>query len=452
MDPVARHQFWELIRGLRADGTTILLTTHYLDEAAELADRVGVVSGGRLVEVAPPDELGADLRRVSTVSWVEAGDRRQVHTEAPSAVLRDLLAVHGEIPGLSVTRPGLEDVYLQLVGPPHVRRSTPMTAVLTSRPAPAVDRADRAVARRPGAAALLPRAAAGGVLLRLSGRDAGDLRVVLGGDERPGDIPFAQYFLAGIAATGIMLTSFQALGTSIANERERGQLERLQLLGTPPVAYFAGKAGQVLATAGVQLAVLLPVAHYGFDVPMPVDLGHWLTFLWVAALGALAGTVLGIAASALPGQCDVGDHGDHRAGDRPAVLLRRLLRLPGAAGLDAAGRGGLPAEVAHPGHALGVPARTGRGVRDRGGLGARPHRGGACRVGDHRHRDLHAHLPLAAGRGMSSSPSLVGPPSSSPSGDADGGPPLSERGWRITRVVLHARVRASSSAWRPSTR
>jgi ABC-2 type transport system ATP-binding protein len=116
MDPVARRQFWELIRGLRADGTTILLTTHYLDEAAELADRVGVVAGGRLVEVAPPDELGADLRRRSTVSWLEAGIRRQVRTEAPSAVLRDLLAVHGEIPGLSVTRPGLEDVYLQLVG------------------------------------------------------------------------------------------------------------------------------------------------------------------------------------------------------------------------------------------------------------------------------------------------------------------------------------------------
>jgi ABC-2 type transport system ATP-binding protein len=116
MDPVARRQFWGLIRGLRADGTTVLLTTHYLDEAAELADRVGVVAGGRLVEVAPPDELGSELRRVSTVSWLEAGARRQVRTEAPSAVLRDLLAVHGEIPGLSVTRPGLEDVYLQLVG------------------------------------------------------------------------------------------------------------------------------------------------------------------------------------------------------------------------------------------------------------------------------------------------------------------------------------------------
>jgi ABC-2 type transport system permease protein len=124
---------------------------------------------------------------------------------------------------------------------------------------------------------------------------------VLGSDERPGDIPFAQYFLAGIAATGIMLTSFQAVGTAIAAEREAGLLARLHLLGTPPAAYFGGKAGQVLVTAAVQLALLLPVAHYGYDVPMPADLAHWLTFLWVAALGALAGTVLGIAVSALPG-------------------------------------------------------------------------------------------------------------------------------------------------------
>ena len=124
---------------------------------------------------------------------------------------------------------------------------------------------------------------------------------VLGGDERPGGIPFAQYFVAGIAATGILLASFQALGSAIAHERGDGQLERLQLLGTPPVAYFAGKAGQVLVTVALQLAVLLPVARYGFDVPMPADLGHWLTFGWVAALGALAGTVLGIAVSGLRG-------------------------------------------------------------------------------------------------------------------------------------------------------
>ncbi|PRY50954.1 ABC-2 type transport system ATP-binding protein [Geodermatophilus tzadiensis] len=118
MDPVARRRFWELVRGLRAGGTTVVLTTHYLDEAAELADRVGVLSGGRLVDVAPPAELGAQLRRVATVRWTEDGATREVVTPEPAAVLRDLLAAHpaGEVPGLTVTRPGLEDVYLSLVG------------------------------------------------------------------------------------------------------------------------------------------------------------------------------------------------------------------------------------------------------------------------------------------------------------------------------------------------
>jgi ABC-2 type transport system ATP-binding protein len=117
MDPVARRQFWQLVRDLRAGGTTVLLTTHYLDEAAALADRVGVLAGGRLVDVAPPAELGADLRRQATVCWREDDGWREVHTEAPAAVLRDLLAgTPHEVPGLSVTRPGLEDVYLSLVG------------------------------------------------------------------------------------------------------------------------------------------------------------------------------------------------------------------------------------------------------------------------------------------------------------------------------------------------
>jgi ABC-2 type transport system ATP-binding protein len=116
MDPVARRQFWQLVRDLGAGGTTVLLTTHYLDEAAELADRVGVVAGGRLVEVAPPAELGAELRRQATVRWRADDGWREVRTEAPAAVLRDLLAATPhEVPGLSVTRPDLEDVYLSLV-------------------------------------------------------------------------------------------------------------------------------------------------------------------------------------------------------------------------------------------------------------------------------------------------------------------------------------------------
>ena len=82
---------------------------------------------------------------------------------------------------------------------------------------------------------------------------------------------YKQYFLAGIAATGIMLASFQALGIRIALERDEGELARLQALGTPAVSYFLGKAAQVVVTAALQMVALLLVARFAFDVPMPVD-------------------------------------------------------------------------------------------------------------------------------------------------------------------------------------
>jgi ABC-2 type transport system ATP-binding protein len=118
LDPAARRSFWTLVERLRDAGTTVLLTTHYLDEAAHLADRVGVLGAGRLVEVAAPSRLGADLRREATVRWTEDGAEREVVTATPAAVLRDVLAATpvGEIPDLTVTRPSLEDVYLRLVG------------------------------------------------------------------------------------------------------------------------------------------------------------------------------------------------------------------------------------------------------------------------------------------------------------------------------------------------
>jgi ABC-2 type transport system ATP-binding protein len=117
LDPGARRQFWQLIRGLRADGTTILLTTHYLDEAAQLADRVVVIAGGRLLENAPPDRIGATLRLATTVGWTDEDGARLVVTRTPTAVLRDLLARYpsGELPGLSVHRPTIEEAYLALL-------------------------------------------------------------------------------------------------------------------------------------------------------------------------------------------------------------------------------------------------------------------------------------------------------------------------------------------------
>ncbi|SDO36547.1 ABC-2 type transport system ATP-binding protein [Klenkia soli] len=118
-DPEARRQFWSLIRSLRELGTTMLLTTHYLDEAEELADRVGVITAGRLVEVAVPAELGGRGQAPAVVSWTEDGLRRTEATQTPTAFVAGLAArFPGEVPDLAVARPTLEDVYLQMIGQP----------------------------------------------------------------------------------------------------------------------------------------------------------------------------------------------------------------------------------------------------------------------------------------------------------------------------------------------
>ncbi|MBL7492765.1 ABC transporter permease [Frankia sp. AgB1.9] len=123
---------------------------------------------------------------------------------------------------------------------------------------------------------------------------------VLGDQTVPGGVTYVEYFTAGIAATGIILNTFQQVGIRIAHEREAGELARLQALGTPPISYLAGKGIQVLVTTCAQLAVLVVVAHLVFDVPLPADAAHWLTLAWVAVLGTLAGTVLGFAVSLVP--------------------------------------------------------------------------------------------------------------------------------------------------------
>ena len=118
-------------------------------------------------------------------------------------------------------------------------------------------------------------------------------------DIAPG-ISFTQYFTAGMAASGILLVSFQSLAISIAVERDDGTLKRLEGTPMPRAAYFLGKVGLVVVTGVAQLAVLLLAARLAFGVPLPVDAGHWWTLAWVAVLGAAAGTLLGIAYSSVP--------------------------------------------------------------------------------------------------------------------------------------------------------
>jgi ABC-2 type transport system ATP-binding protein len=136
-DPSARRRSWELVANLRSIGTTILLTTHYMDEAQNLADRVAVLANGRIVAEDTPDMLAGRENGVAFVRFrlpegvhaqelplprdVEletANGHISFRTETPTRVLTPLLdwaSMRGEeLEGLSVTRPSLEDVYLEL--------------------------------------------------------------------------------------------------------------------------------------------------------------------------------------------------------------------------------------------------------------------------------------------------------------------------------------------------
>jgi ABC-2 type transport system ATP-binding protein len=118
-DPAARRAAWELIRSLRSLGTTIFLTTHYLDEAQQLADRVAVLRDGLIIRQGSPADLIGDTR-TTEIRYVRDGQTVVVATNEPTRALSELtndaLASGHELEKLEVRRPSLEDVYLELVG------------------------------------------------------------------------------------------------------------------------------------------------------------------------------------------------------------------------------------------------------------------------------------------------------------------------------------------------
>jgi ABC-2 type transport system ATP-binding protein len=116
-DPEARHEFWDLIRELKREGTTILLTTHYLDEAAQLGDRAGIIANGKLIDIGTIDEIGGAGARIPVVRWRDSNGPHEERTTEPAALVARLYEqTDGEPHGLEVIRPSLESVYLDLVG------------------------------------------------------------------------------------------------------------------------------------------------------------------------------------------------------------------------------------------------------------------------------------------------------------------------------------------------
>ncbi len=122
-DPAARRLAWNAIRALKDMGKTVVLTTHYLDEAQTLADRVAIIKEGAIVASGPPSDLGPGSAGYR-VSYLSGGSRIEHQTEDPTDLLHrltgDAIARGERLEGIEVARPSLEDVYMQLTAEEHV--------------------------------------------------------------------------------------------------------------------------------------------------------------------------------------------------------------------------------------------------------------------------------------------------------------------------------------------
>ena len=122
-DPAARRAAWEVVRSLQDLGKTVLLTTHYLDEAQALCDRVAIVKEGRIVAEGPPAQLGESSSRYRVTWRAQDGTLQAREVEDPTPLLHQLtsaaLARGGALRDLHVSRPSLEDVYLELTAEPQ---------------------------------------------------------------------------------------------------------------------------------------------------------------------------------------------------------------------------------------------------------------------------------------------------------------------------------------------
>jgi ABC-2 type transport system ATP-binding protein len=120
-DPSARRQAWDVIAGLRDLGKTVFLTTHYMDEAQRLADRVTIIAAGEIVARGTPEDLGNRNGQPTTIRYRSDGREVSVETTNPVKTLHELtaaaLASGEDLENLEVTRPSLEDVYLELTAP-----------------------------------------------------------------------------------------------------------------------------------------------------------------------------------------------------------------------------------------------------------------------------------------------------------------------------------------------
>ncbi len=324
-DPSARREAWEVVKNLAVLGKTVLLTTHYMDEAQYLADTVAVIAQGRIVARGTPETIGDRSRRHVRVHFRVADGSTPPErlaatvengafafaTEDATAALHALTtwALEGghHIEGLEVTRPTLEDVYLELTG--AVAPGTPdPVAVPVARPAPA----DRRRRERAGVARLArvtltqvryvnkafwrnpSRAfftfAFPLMFLVIFTSLVGNFNVAVGGRV----VRSATYYVASMGAYAVINACWNSLATSLAFQREEGLLKRVRGTPMPSSAFLVSRVLHAVAV-GVGLVVLTAAfgrAFYGVSLPTGLTLAR---FALALVVGAATFCALGLA-------------------------------------------------------------------------------------------------------------------------------------------------------------
>ena len=248
-DPNARRQAWEAIAGLRDLGKTVFLTTHYMDEAQRLADRVAIIAGGEVVARGTPEDLGDREAAPTTIAYRRGGEDVSIETTTPVETLNELtgeaLAAGLELESLEVRRPSLEDVYLELTEPDDGRAGG---ASREPPPAPAPLRPEGLLAQ-PGRGLLHGH---------VPGRPAADLRDDLRRQDdrrqrRRSRSP--TYYVPAIITLAIVSATMQTLAMSLVIAREDGRLKRGRGTPMPAWVFIAGRIGNSIVVALIMLAV-----------------------------------------------------------------------------------------------------------------------------------------------------------------------------------------------------
>ena len=313
-DPNARRGAWEVIRGLREGGTTILLTTHYMDEAQALADHVAVIAAGEIVAAGTPDTIGGRQQAAVRIRFLlpagtepahlpmpvqRNGEWVEIQTDEPTPVLHHLtgwaLDRGLELPGLEVDRPTLEDIYLELTGaaaragaPGSEREGTgPGGRGVNSAAliAHQVKYENKAYWRNPRAAIFTVAFPLMFLVIFASLQKTSKISFLPG-------VNYNQYFVPAIGTYGIVMACYANLGITTAIKRDAGIFKRLQGTPLPSFALISGMVVLAFFLALIIFAITVTVGVLFYDVTMTSQVAQ---LILVLALGAFCFCSLGIA-------------------------------------------------------------------------------------------------------------------------------------------------------------